>query len=282
MYALEMLLVSWGILAFRRALESPTLGRLVQFGADRRAAALHAVLDAVPAARRRRAARRARVARRVPRTRRAGCCSRWWSPASRSSRGCRRSCTSARTPARRGGPRSSRACRSATRCATSRAATSRRAGSCSSRCSGCCCSACSARATDDRRIELDLHTQPGARWEAIVGGATLVVGLTLNYVAGGAFQSRYSALVFPFFVVLVARGVTTLADPRVRAGVLVVVLGLGFVGGVPQRRRRTAPQAGRGRRACCAPKRSPATSSCTAPTSSARRCTGSRPPGSTR
>ena len=25
------------------------------------------------------------------------------------------------------------------------------------------------RATDERRIELDLHTQPGARWEAIVG-----------------------------------------------------------------------------------------------------------------
>jgi mannosyltransferase len=88
------------------------------------------------------------------------------------------------------------------------------------------------RATDGRRIELDLHTQPGARWEAIVGAATLAVALTLNYVAGGAFQSRYSAIVFPFFVVVVARGVTTLADPRVRAGLLVIVLGLGFVGGV--------------------------------------------------
>jgi len=87
------------------------------------------------------------------------------------------------------------------------------------------------RARDDRRIEIDLHTVPGARWEAIVGGATLVVGLTLNYVAGGAFQSRYSAIVFPFFVVVVARGVTTLADPRVQAGVLVFVIGLGFVGG---------------------------------------------------
>jgi hypothetical protein len=86
------------------------------------------------------------------------------------------------------------------------------------------------RAADERRIEIDLHTQPGARWEAIVGGATLVVALTLNFVAGGAFQSRYSALVFPFFVLIVARGVTTLADPRIRAGVLVVVVGLGFVG----------------------------------------------------
>src|SRR3954447_21228662 len=32
MYALEMLLVAWGILAFRRALEVPSVSRLVQFG----------------------------------------------------------------------------------------------------------------------------------------------------------------------------------------------------------------------------------------------------------
>ena len=86
------------------------------------------------------------------------------------------------------------------------------------------------RATDERRIEVDLHTQPGARWEAIVAGATLATALTLNYLAGGAFQSRYSAVVFPLFVVVVARGVTTLSDPRLRAGVVAVVVALGFVG----------------------------------------------------
>jgi mannosyltransferase len=88
------------------------------------------------------------------------------------------------------------------------------------------------RATDERRVELDLRTQPGARWEAIVGGVTLVVALVLTYLAGNAFESRYSAVVFPFFVLVVARGVTTLADPRVRAGVLAVMVGLGFVGAV--------------------------------------------------
>jgi hypothetical protein len=87
-------------------------------------------------------------------------------------------------------------------------------------------------ARDRRHIDIDLRTVPGARWEAIVGGATLVVGLTLNYLNGGAFQSRYSALVFPFFIVVVARGVTTLADGRVQVGVLAVVIALGFVGGV--------------------------------------------------
>jgi mannosyltransferase len=86
------------------------------------------------------------------------------------------------------------------------------------------------RATDDRRIEIDIRTQPGARWEAFVGGATLVVGVVLTYLAGGAFESRYSAVVFPFFVLVVARGITTLVDPRVRGGVLAVVVVLGFAG----------------------------------------------------
>jgi hypothetical protein len=89
-----------------------------------------------------------------------------------------------------------------------------------------------ATARDRRHIDIDLHTVPGARWEAIVGFATLMVGFSLNYLAGGAFQTRYSAIAFPFFVVVVARGVTTLADPRVQAGVLVAVVGLGFVGGI--------------------------------------------------
>jgi hypothetical protein len=89
-----------------------------------------------------------------------------------------------------------------------------------------------ATARDGRHIEIDLHTAPGARWEAIIGGATLVVGFTLNYLANGAFQTRYSAIAFPYFIVVVARGVTTLADPRVRAGVLAGVIALGFIGGV--------------------------------------------------
>jgi mannosyltransferase len=88
------------------------------------------------------------------------------------------------------------------------------------------------RATDDRHVEIDIRTQPDARWEAIVGGATLVVGLVLAYLAGNAFESRYSAVMFPFVVIVVARGVTTLADPRVRAGVLAVMVTLGFVGAI--------------------------------------------------
>ena len=106
--------------------------------------------------------------------------------------------------------------------------------------------------------------------------------MTLNYLAGGAFQSRYSAIVFPFFVLLVARGFTTLRDPRIlgrrarrsrsrsasSGGVRNVVT------------QRTQAPAGRGGAAPAKP--SPATSWSIAPTRSGPRCTGSCSPGSTR
>jgi hypothetical protein len=88
------------------------------------------------------------------------------------------------------------------------------------------------RGVDNRRVEIDLHVPREARLLAFVGGAGLAVGLTLNYLAGGAFQSRYSAFVFPFFVLLVARGFTTLRDPRILAVVLALAVALGFAGGV--------------------------------------------------
>ena len=87
-------------------------------------------------------------------------------------------------------------------------------------------------ARDDRHIELDIRTQRGVRPLVFVFAAGLVVALTLNYLGGGAFQSRYSAIVFPFYVILVARGLTTLRDPRVLAVVAAVMVLLGFAGGV--------------------------------------------------
>ena len=89
-----------------------------------------------------------------------------------------------------------------------------------------------APALDRRHLELDLWGQPRARWFAALGAATLVVGTTLSYLAGQAFEARYSVIVFPFFVLLVALGITAFADSRVCMAVLVVVVGLGLVGGV--------------------------------------------------
>jgi hypothetical protein len=89
-----------------------------------------------------------------------------------------------------------------------------------------------ARTVDERRLDFDLWTEPSARAMSFMLGAGLAVSLTLNYVAGGAFQSRYSAIVFPFFVLLVARGIGLLRDPRIFISVLVVATMLGFAGGV--------------------------------------------------
>jgi uncharacterized membrane protein len=88
------------------------------------------------------------------------------------------------------------------------------------------------RAVDARRVEIDLHVPRETRVIAFLAGVGLLASLSLNYVAGGAFQSRYSAIVFPFFILLVARGFTMLTDTRVLATVLVIAIGLGFAGGV--------------------------------------------------
>lgn len=81
-------------------------------------------------------------------------------------------------------------------------------------------------------IDLDLHTRPAIRWEAAVGAATLVIGTSLAWVARSAFQSRYSSIMFPFFVLVVAHGIACFADRRVRAALIGFVVLLGFVGGV--------------------------------------------------
>jgi uncharacterized membrane protein len=89
-----------------------------------------------------------------------------------------------------------------------------------------------ARTVDGRRLELDLHVQPSTRWLAGIGGATLAVSLVLNYAAGQAFAPRYSALVFPFFALLVGRALTLFAERWVQVVVVAVVVALGFVGGL--------------------------------------------------
>jgi mannosyltransferase len=89
-----------------------------------------------------------------------------------------------------------------------------------------------ARAVDQRRLEVDVRTQPETRGIAFVFAAGLAVALSLNYFAGGAFQSRYSAIVFPLFVLLVARGMTLFRDPWVFGVVISVVVLLGVAGGV--------------------------------------------------
>jgi hypothetical protein len=91
--------------------------------------------------------------------------------------------------------------------------------------------ALTGRARDRWRVDIDLRTVPGVRWEWLVGALTLFGGLVLSFLVGTGFQSRYAAVMFPLFALTVAYGVVVLADHRIRYGVLAFIVVVGFVGG---------------------------------------------------
>jgi hypothetical protein len=87
-----------------------------------------------------------------------------------------------------------------------------------------------ARPIDGGRLEIDLRTRPAARPIAAVGAAAWLIGIAASLVSGVAYQPRYAAITFPVVVLLVGLGVAQLRDRCVRVGVLVVLVGLGFLG----------------------------------------------------
>jgi hypothetical protein len=86
------------------------------------------------------------------------------------------------------------------------------------------------RAIDDRRIEIDLWTRERVRPELLINAVTFLVATGIAYATGGAFASRYTAVVFPLVILMAALGVTAFADRRVVAAVLVVAVILGGIG----------------------------------------------------
>lgn len=88
------------------------------------------------------------------------------------------------------------------------------------------------QAIDSRRIELDLRTRPTVRWELAAAFATLLVGLTLSWLNGTAFESRYAAVMYPLFVIAIAFGITVFVDRRTRVVVVALLALLGIAGGV--------------------------------------------------
>ena len=79
-----------------------------------------------------------------------------------------------------------------------------------------------------RIIELDLRTRPRARGVGFVVVGTLFAAIAGGILTSSAFSSRYAAVVFLPFLLLVALGTTTLLNPRVR----VVVVALAVVAGL--------------------------------------------------
>ena len=83
-------------------------------------------------------------------------------------------------------------------------------------------------ALDGHRIELDLRTRRPPRALAIATAGTLALAIAVGLVTRSAFQGRYAAVVLPTFLLLVVLGMATLADRRVRLGVLAVAVALGL------------------------------------------------------
>ncbi len=84
------------------------------------------------------------------------------------------------------------------------------------------------RGRSGRMIELDLRTRPRSRSLGFVVLGTLLVAVLGGIVTDSAFSTRYAAVVFLPFLLLVALGTTTLLNPKAR----VVIVGLAAVAGL--------------------------------------------------
>jgi 4-amino-4-deoxy-L-arabinose transferase-like glycosyltransferase len=82
-------------------------------------------------------------------------------------------------------------------------------------------------------VDLDLRTRPRGRALALVLGGTLAAAIVGGYASGSAFQSRYASVVFVPLVLLVALGLATLGDRRMRAGVLLATVAFGLASALP-------------------------------------------------
>jgi mannosyltransferase len=88
-------------------------------------------------------------------------------------------------------------------------------------------------AIDGLRIELDLRTRPGARRLLISCMGTLLLGLVAAVALRSAYVVRYTSVVFPLFILVVAFGSLVFANGRIRVGVLALAVVLGFVAAIP-------------------------------------------------
>jgi mannosyltransferase len=86
------------------------------------------------------------------------------------------------------------------------------------------------RSRDRLRLELDLRTLPPARPEAAVVAGTVALAVVASWATGSAFATRYMATVLPLVLLVATLGVTRVAHPGVRAGLVVALVTLGAVG----------------------------------------------------
>jgi hypothetical protein len=88
------------------------------------------------------------------------------------------------------------------------------------------------RSIDGRQVLVELHTHRRIRPIAYTFFGTLVVAVVCGVVARAAFVGRYTAVVFPLFILIIGVGATVFADRRVMAAVLAWTCLCGIVVGV--------------------------------------------------
>ncbi|HLN05595.1 MAG TPA: hypothetical protein VK217_04920 [Acidimicrobiales bacterium] len=88
-------------------------------------------------------------------------------------------------------------------------------------------------ALDRRQVVLDLRTRPGVRGLALLAGGTLVFAVIAGKLTGSTFADRYSAVILVPCLLVVAYGMTALADRRVQLGVIAVAVACGLAASIP-------------------------------------------------
>ncbi len=88
-------------------------------------------------------------------------------------------------------------------------------------------------AVDRRHLDLDLLTRPRGRPLAIAVCGTLAAAVIGGFITKSAFDPRYASVVFIPLLLLVALGIATFRDRRVRTGLVVVAGVLGLLGAAP-------------------------------------------------
>jgi mannosyltransferase len=88
------------------------------------------------------------------------------------------------------------------------------------------------RAVGRFRIEIDLRTHRAARPFSLLIAGTFAVASAVGYATGATYASRYAAVLFPFFVLLVALGLDQVRSRPIAIGLLGGLLLLSGIGGV--------------------------------------------------
>ena len=87
-------------------------------------------------------------------------------------------------------------------------------------------------ATDRRHVDVDIATRPLGRPLAIAVIGTLGAAIAGGFLTNSAFDARYASVVFIPLILLVAIGLLTLRDRRVRSIVLTLAVVAGLAGSV--------------------------------------------------